>query len=231
MPQKFYLQIICIESQDVPVYRNPMQNSPFDLIRHGGFMMIPLLISALVALTLIFERLYYFKKTYFVSKKHLYELEEQVRNEKFTVLLEISGAASNPLLSILKTGAEAYSLPPEDLEKHLARKAQTWVPELEKRLEVLDTIITAAPLMGLLGTITGMMASFQVLSSNGVNEPNAITGGVAEALIATATGLVIALVSLLFFNYFNSKVRQTIDSMETLSNLFLEKKSEQKVKL
>ena len=79
--------------------------------------------------------------------------------------------------------------------------------------------------MGLLGTITGMMASFQVLSTNGVNEPNAITGGVAEALIATATGLIVALVSLLFYNYFNAQVKGTVEDMELMANHILDQKS------
>ncbi len=129
-----------------------------------------------------------------------------------------------PITSIFNAGSAGFNLPAPELEKLLERTAQTWIPVLEKRLEILDTIITAAPLMGLLGTITGMMASFQVLSTAGVNEPNAITGGVSEALIATATGLIIALISLVFYNYFNSKVKQTVEEMENLANLFLEQK-------
>jgi biopolymer transport protein ExbB len=104
----------------------------------------------------------------------------------------------------------------------MQNQAEMWVPRIEKRLEILDTVITAAPLMGLLGTITGMMASFQVLSEKGVNEPHAITGGVAEALIATATGLVIALLSLLAYNYFNSKVKILIFQMESAGAQLIE---------
>ena len=208
-----------------------MQNSSFDLIRHGGFMMIPLLISALVALTLIFERLYYFKKVYAVSKTELTKLESLVREQKFTLDHARSNPATEtPIASLFAVGATSFHFPPDELEKTLARRAQLWMSPLEKRLEVLDTIITAAPLMGLLGTITGMMASFKVLSTAGVNEPNAITGGVAEALIATATGLVIALFCLLFYNYFNSKVRETVDAMESFANLILEQKSGHKPK-
>jgi biopolymer transport protein ExbB len=189
-------------------------------------MMIPLLISALVALTLIFERLYYFKKVYYLSNADYLSLKSEVEGKNFKRVADVTTAQDKPLSSIFATGATSFDLSEAELEKVLTRKAQTWIPLLEKRLEVLDTIITAAPLMGLLGTITGMMASFQVLSTNGVNEPNAITGGVAEALIATATGLVVALVSLIFYNYFNSKVRQTLDHMEAVGNLFLSQKTD-----
>jgi biopolymer transport protein ExbB len=89
-------------------------------------------------------------------------------------------------------------------------------------VEVLDTIITAAPLMGLLGTITGMMGSFEVLSEKGVNEPHAITGGVAEALIATATGLIIALFCLLAYNYLTTKIKVFIYELESVASKIVE---------
>jgi biopolymer transport protein ExbB len=217
-----------------------MQN-PFDLIRHGGFMMVPLLISALLALTFIFEKLYYFKKVYSVSHAELARIENEVATLAFqkdksssagkhsdkNAVPKMANMPDNdhaPITSIFNAGSASFHLSAPELEKLLERTAQTWIPVLEKRLEILDTIITAAPLMGLLGTITGMMASFQVLSTAGVNEPNAITGGVSEALIATATGLIIALISLIFYNYFNSKVKQTVEEMENLANLFLEQK-------
>src|SRR5262249_51373319 len=81
-------------------------------------------------------------------------------------------------------------------------------------LPVLDTVITLSPLLGLLGTVTGMIAAFGVLSTTGMNQPNAITGGVAEALIATAAGLGIAIGSLVPYNYFSTKVERAAEAME-----------------
>ncbi|HUO65246.1 MAG TPA: MotA/TolQ/ExbB proton channel family protein, partial [Terriglobales bacterium] len=81
-------------------------------------------------------------------------------------------------------------------------------------MATLDTVITAAPLLGLLGTVTGMIAAFGVLSTSGMNQPNAITGGVAEALIATAVGLGIAIVTLVPYNYFSAKVERAAEAME-----------------
>jgi biopolymer transport protein ExbB len=82
---------------------------------------------------------------------------------------------------------------------------------------VLDTIITLSPLLGLLGTVTGMIAAFGILSSAGMNQPTAITGGVAEALIATAAGLGIAIVTLVPYNYFTARAEQAMDAMERLA--------------
>jgi biopolymer transport protein ExbB len=82
---------------------------------------------------------------------------------------------------------------------------------------VLDTIITLSPLLGLLGTVTGMIAAFGILSTTGMNQPTAITGGVAEALIATAAGLAIAIVTLVPYNYFTARAEQAMDAMERLA--------------
>jgi biopolymer transport protein ExbB len=88
-------------------------------------------------------------------------------------------------------------------------------PEIDRRLWALDTIITLAPLLGLLGTIIGMFNTFQVLGSD-AGAPQAITGGVGEALVATACGLLIAIIGLVFFNILNSSVRLVVHQMETL---------------
>ena len=79
---------------------------------------------------------------------------------------------------------------------------------------MLDTIITLAPLLGLLGTITGMISSFGIVSEAGLGQPHAITGGVAEALIATATGLSVAILTLVPYNYFRTKVEAITDLIE-----------------
>src|SRR5262249_19211514 len=81
-------------------------------------------------------------------------------------------------------------------------------------LPVLDTIITLSPLLGLLGTVTGMIAAFGILSTTGMNQPTAITGGVAEALIATAAGLAIAIGTLVPYNYFTARPEQAMDARE-----------------
>ncbi len=107
------------------------------------------------------------------------------------------------------------------LEAHI----EEWILAFHKRLPLLDTIITAAPLLGLLGTITGMMRAFDVLAQSGVNDPSAITGGVAEALIATATGLVIALGTLLSYNYLEAHIASITSRLEqTMRQILAETK-------
>lgn len=108
------------------------------------------------------------------------------------------------------------------LESRAADEAQQIEKILGRRLWVLETIVTAAPLLGLLGTILGMMHAFQLIGGNGLVNPTGVTGGVAQALIATAVGLLIALVSLFAFNYFARLQSQVLDEMERLGTRIID---------
>lgn len=102
------------------------------------------------------------------------------------------------------------------VESRAADEAQQIEKALSRGLWVLETIVTAAPLLGLLGTITGMMHAFNLIGSGGLVDPTGVTGGVAQALIATALGLFIALIALFAFNYLSRLQSQTLDEMERL---------------
>jgi biopolymer transport protein ExbB len=194
----------------------------FEFITHGGFMMYPLLVSVLIALSVILERLYTLHKTYATPQSAVLKIFEEVKARKYQAAENVCREHSTPVSDVLAAGIEHFENPLEEMELAMKNRAEEWVPRLERRIEVIDTVITAAPLMGLLGTITGMMASFQVLSEKGVNEPNAITGGVAEALIATATGLVIALVCLVAYNYLSARVKRFIYELESMASRLVE---------
>jgi biopolymer transport protein ExbB len=196
--------------------------SGIEFILRGGFMMYPLLFSALIALTVIFEKFYAFKKSYSTPHGITSEVLKQVQAGKLLEADSKCKAHETPVTAVMQVGIEHFGNPVEEMELAMKNEAEQWIPLLEKRIEVIDTVITAAPLMGLLGTITGMMASFRVLSEKGVNEPNAITGGVAEALIATATGLVIALVCLVAYNYLSARVKEFIYEVESVASRMIE---------
>lgn len=194
----------------------------FEFMCRGGLMMIPLLASALIALTLIIERLYMFTKVYKTAPDFVSQAFRLLQQNQVKEVRELCEQNKTPVASVIASGVEHIENPIEEMELSMKNQAEAWVPLLEKRIEILDTVITAAPLLGLLGTITGMMASFQVLSEKGVNEPNAITGGVAEALIATATGLVIALVCLVAYNYLSARIKEFIYEVESVASRLVE---------
>ena len=123
---------------------------------------------------------------------------------------------------------QASLIEPEDSERdtcagHLEEAVMREVPTLDRSLWVLDTVITLAPLLGLFGTIVGMFGAFAVLGDvqNGASQ---VTGGIAEALIATASGLLIAMIGLVFFNWLNTKVRVIVHQMETIKVMLLNRR-------
>ena len=198
-----------------------IQNA-LEFTMRGGFMMYPLLLSALVALAVILERSYIFHRRYVTPGGFVAQVLKHVQSNQLDQARKSCAQTESPIASVMAAGLEHFQNPVAEMELAMKNRAEEWIPVMERSIEVIDTVITAAPLMGLLGTITGMMASFKVLSEKGVNEPNAITGGVAEALIATATGLVIALICLVAYNYFSGRVKVFIYEIESVASKLME---------
>jgi biopolymer transport protein ExbB len=108
------------------------------------------------------------------------------------------------------------------VESRAADEASLIEKSLGRWLWVLETIVTAAPLLGLLGTIAGMIRAFRLFGNQGLVDPSGVTGGVAEALIATAIGLFVALVALFAFNFFSQRQAQIMDEMERLGTRLID---------
>ena len=200
-----------------------MQNisNALQFIMKGGIMMYPLLFVSVVSLALIIERLMFFGRINSLDVSLLHETKHLLTDNKREDLRVFLSSQKTPVADVLMTGVDNMDTSANDMDIAMEQHAVSIIPKLESKLWLLDTIITMAPLLGLLGTITGMIKAFQIFSTKGLNQPTAISGGVGEALIATATGLIIAVFTLLFYNYFNTKVRRLIKDMEFASNEFL----------
>ncbi len=194
----------------------------FKFIFRGGFMMLPLLASSLIALTVIIERWRTYFKRYATPPDLIEGVLDRVREGKVPEASKFCAGKDIPVAAVMKTGLEHFTSPLVEMELAMKNEGESWVPRLEKFVHVLDTTITIAPLMGLLGTIIGMMSSFKVLTQSGVDDPYSITGGIAEALIATATGLVIALVCVIAHNYYNTLIKNFIYKMESAGSRLVE---------
>jgi biopolymer transport protein ExbB len=179
------------------------------ILMKGGLVMIPLLASSLISLTVILERLYFWRRLR--AREVSATILALVDEGKFNDALRVAGMSRHPIAQVLHAG-----LLHKERSARMAMEAaaQAERRHLQRYLPVLDTIITLAPLLGLLGTITGMIGAFGIVSEAGLGQPHAITGGVAEALIATATGLFIAIMTLIPYNYFRAKVERFTDLME-----------------
>jgi biopolymer transport protein ExbB len=179
----------------------------------GGIVMVPLLACSLVSLAVTIERFIFWAKT--KSQKIAQGLLGLVETGEFDKAIELGKDSQHPIARVLVAGLAHRNPAPT---KAMEAAAQEQIPVLKSRLGVLDTIITLAPLLGLLGTVVGMIGSFDIMSEAGMGQPHAVTGGVAEALIATATGLLIAILTLIPYNYFSARVEKELDAMEHFSS-------------
>jgi biopolymer transport protein ExbB len=179
----------------------------------GGPVMIPLVVCSVVALAVVIERLgFWWRHGDVGPAERALELAER---GKLDEAIEVARAARTATARVIAAGLAERQAPPAAA---MEAAAQAEMGRLRRYLPVLDTIITLSPLLGLLGTVTGMIAAFGILSTSGMNQPNAITGGVAEALIATAAGLAVAIASLVPYNYFLSRAEHAMDAMERLAS-------------
>ncbi|HEX2241896.1 MAG TPA: MotA/TolQ/ExbB proton channel family protein [Gammaproteobacteria bacterium] len=184
-----------------------------EIIIKGGIVMIPLLACSLISLTLTIERLLFWGKI--KSRQPIQNMLGLVESGKFDQALNVGRDSHHPIARVMAAGLAHRNPAPG---KAMEAAAQAQIPALKSRLGALDTIITLAPLLGLLGTVVGMIGSFNIMSEAGMGEPHAVTGGVAEALIATATGLLIAILTLIPYNYFTTRVEKEMDAMEHFSS-------------
>ncbi len=180
-----------------------------DILIKGGPVMVPLLACSIIALAVVIERIFFWRKVR--SREAVEQLLALVERSEFARAVELGRSAASPVMRVLTAGITHRN---PSLSKSLEVAAQKEVPVIKQRLTILDTIITLAPLLGLLGTVTGMIGSFGIMSQAGIGQPHAVTGGVAEALIATATGLLIAIVTLVPYNYFSSRAERELEEIE-----------------
>jgi biopolymer transport protein ExbB len=180
--------------------------------KKGGPIMWPLLILSILAVTVIFERL-----TFLAKERHrrdaqvVQEILSQVRDGDLDGAVR-AGHGSTDFIARALT----YALSHKDrsLTDALSQASMREVVRYERGISILDTIVTMAPLLGLLGTVTGMMGSFGMLGGGELSAPAQITGGIAEALIATAFGLGIAITTLVPLNYLHRKSEQARHEVE-----------------
>lgn len=179
-----------------------------DIIIKGGLVMAPLLLCSVIALTVVIERWLFWRR---IGNRQAAEaVLALVEQGELIQAAESARQIDAPLVRVMASGLAHRN----DTTKALEAAAQKEVPVLKQRLTILDTIITLAPLLGLLGTVTGMIASFGIMSQAGIGQPHAVTGGVAEALIATATGLLIAILTLVPYNYFSNRAEREMEDIE-----------------
>ncbi len=172
-------------------------------------MMIPIVACSLLALTISIERFIYFKR--FGVSGLAPKMLSLIEQDKFTDALAIAENQPSPVLRVISSGILERAHSPT---KAMEASAIDELTKMKRGLPTLDTIVTLGPLLGLLGTIIGMIDSFGIMSESGLGNPHAVTGGVAEALICTAAGIFVAVLTVIPYNYFLARMEQETEKME-----------------
>jgi len=188
----------------------------------GGPVMYPLLFCSLVSLTIVIERgIFWVREKKNRDRKLLERFMSLVEKGDLEEAREVVTDSRDPVVRVLVCGIVHQGF---SLKDALRMSADEEIARMRRYLPVLDTMITLSPLLGILGTVTGIIYSFNVMGSSGVENPAMITAGIGQALLTTAFGLAIAIFSLIPYNYFLSTIEKTAQEMEkygtTLEILF-----------
>ena len=183
-------------------------------MKSGGLLMWPLLLCSIISLAIIAERFWSLQSKR-IAPRHLVALVWQWRNDG---VLDAEHMAQlrrgSPLGRILAAGLVNSRFEREVMKESIEEVGRHVVHELERFLNTLGTIASISPLLGLLGTVIGMIKVFAVITTQGVGNPGILAEGISEALLTTAAGLTVAIPSLMFYRYFQGKVDELVVTME-----------------
>lgn len=183
-----------------------------DIFLKGGPVMYPLLLCSIIALTVIIERLLFWIREDMRRNQSLVDqVLELCRNGDWEKVKEKVAGSNDFVIKVLVSGILHRDF---SMTKAMESAAVEETKRMRQYMAVLDTMITVAPLLGIFGTVIGIIISFDLLGTSGIEHPKAVTAGIAQALITTAAGLGIAILSVFPYNYFNTRVDNAVLTIE-----------------
>ena len=190
----------------------------WDLIQMGGPMMYLIILCSVLAFGVVIERIYHLNKARIDANKFMDGIITVLKRNKIIEAIEMCNATPGPIAHIIKAGILKHDRSKAEIKEAVEEAAQLEIPRLEKHMPVLATIAHIAPLLGLVGTVTGMIKSFQVIQQKAMAmipvNPGDLAGGIWEALLATLAGLAVAIPTYVAYNYLASQVDSLVFDME-----------------
>ena len=188
-----------------------------DFLDKGGALIYPLLFLLVWGLAIIGIKSFQMSRKRVINPKMVEQVERLLLDRKILEAVSYCKKHPAPMLNVLLVAILNYEKSEEKLKEVLEEAGRQEVPIIKKYLTTLGTIASVSPLLGLLGTVIGMIGVFSELSAGGVVQANQLAGGISEALLTTACGMVIAMPTLAFYNHFTSKMQNLIIEMEKIS--------------
>lgn len=196
-----------------------------EVVRRGGLVMIPIVMCSIFSLTLILERLVYFSRLHLgTDLDHFFErLRAAIESQRWDQAAALCETSQGPLARVVRSGVAVREEPPQAIDEAMEEAAHAELPLVERHLRWLSTLAQVSTLLGLLGTVTGLVRAFQVVQAKSTMaapiSPGDLAGGVWEALLTTVAGLVVAIPTILAYNYFASRVSEVQFQMERAAAL------------
>lgn len=186
----------------------------FEFVKAGGWLMIPILLCSVIAMAIIVERFWSLQRRRITPENLVAQVWQWAKAGVLDARHVQALRASSPLGRILAAGLVNLHHEREVMKEGIEEVGRHVVHELERYLNALGTIAAISPLLGLLGTVIGMIKVFGAITTQGVGDATVLAGGIAEALITTAAGLSVAIPTLMFYRYFRGKVNDLVVAME-----------------
>lgn len=190
----------------------------WELMQKGGPMMYLIILLSILAFGVVIERIYHLTKARIDADKFMDGITNVLKRNKIIEAIEMCNATPGPIAHIIKAGILKHDRTKAEIKEAIDEAAQLEIPRLEKHFPILATIAHIAPLLGLLGTVSGMIRSFQVIQMKAVSmapvNPGDLAGGIWEAMLATIAGLSVAIPTYVAYNYLVSQVDSLVYDME-----------------
>lgn len=192
------------------------------ILIQGGPIMIPLLLCSVFSVAIGIERLWYLLRSRIDTDDLLEDIKLSLGQGKVLEAMQIAKKSKGPVAAVLAAGIAHYDQEREEIKEHMMAVGQEEIFKMERRMSALDTIVTISPLLGILGTVTGIIQNFNVMAAlDGIGNASALSAGIAEALITTAAGLIIAIPTMALATYLNGIINSQIADLNRKSTEML----------
>ncbi|RMF58927.1 MAG: MotA/TolQ/ExbB proton channel family protein [Calditrichaeota bacterium] len=195
----------------------------WEFLVKGGIMMIPLAMCSILGLAIVIERGLALRRKKVIIPEIVNVLDNIKGPDDVGLALSICEKHEGPFANIIKVGLESRDLPKDEIKEALNDQGRQEIYCLERGLVVIETVAAIAPLLGLLGTVIGILKVFNVIAVMGVGQATALSGGISEALITTIVGLSIGIPAVVVYNYFSNRAEGLVLEIEKYSARLLKK--------
>lgn len=211
-----------VAAEAVPV-QTEMKLSLIDMASKGGWLMIVLLILSIIAIYIFGNKYWLIRKAGKMDKNFMNEIHDLIHDGKIKSAIELCQQYDSPIARLVEKGIERIGRPLQDIQTAVENMGNVEVARLEKNLPMLATIAGGAPMIGFLGTVTGMIEAFFRMSTAGNNiDITLLSGGIYEAMVTTVGGLFVGIIAYFGYNYLTSQISNLVFKMESTTIEFID---------